>query len=38
MNTFFSHGGYTGTSLENDLRSVATISRPDALRSSEQSA
>ena len=37
MITFFSHGrGYPCASLENDLRRVAIINRPDALRSPEQ--
>ena len=37
MLTFFSLGrGYPCASLENDLRRVATINRPDALRLSVQ--
>ena len=36
MLRFFSPRGYPCTSLENDLRRVATINRPDAIRSSEQ--
>ena len=36
MLTFFSLRGYPCPSLENDLRKVATIKRPDVLRSSEQ--
>ena len=36
MLIFFSLRGYPCTSLENDLRRVATINRPDAIRSSEQ--
>ena len=36
MVTFFSQRGYPRSLLHNDLRRVATISRPDALRSSEQ--
>ena len=36
MHTFFSQRDYPCSSLENDLRRVATINRPDALRSSEQ--
>ena len=35
MLTFFSLRGYLCSSLENDLRRVATISSPDALRSPE---
>ena len=36
MLAFFSQRDYPCSSLENDLRRVATINRPDALRSSEQ--
>ena len=36
MLTFFSLRGYPCSSLENDLRRVATINRPDAVRSSEE--
>ena len=36
MATFFSQRGYPRSSLKNDLQRVATISRPDALRPSEE--
>ena len=37
MFAFFSQRGYPRSSLENDLQTIATISRPDTLRPSEQS-
>ena len=36
MAAFFTQRGYPCTSLEHDLRRVTAISRPDALRGSEQ--